>query len=67
MDKRYVAIYTTVLFPPHKPLEILVEDGILVNKEVSSIEEAYNFFKEQNDISCWNRQIYDKETDKYVY
>ena len=66
MDKRYVAIYTTVLFLPHRPLEELIEEGLLVNKDVSSIEEAEEIFEELDELNCWNMQIYDKKMKEYV-
>ena len=58
MNNRYVAIYSTCLFPQSN------ED--IVNKEFSSIEDAKAFLERKDNMSAWNKQIYDKEIKEYI-
>lgn len=72
MKNRYVAIYTKWLFPDAwgGTIEDWEREGILINKEVSSIKEAKEFFaneiKEKGAGNVWNTQIYDKKKEKYL-
>ena len=72
MKNRYVAIYTKRLFPDAwgGTPEDWEREGILINKEVSSIKEAKEFFaneiKEKGATNIWNTQIYDKKKEEYL-
>ena len=73
MEKRYVAIYTKWLFPDAwgGTPEDWERDGILINKEFSSVKECREFFateiKEKGQHNVYNTQIYDKLEGKYIY
>lgn len=72
MENRYVAIYSTVLFPNAwgGTPEDWEREGLIVNHEVSSIEEAEEFFRkaieEKGQYNVYNTHIYDKVTEEYI-